>query len=303
MEDPECVRCSACVQSCPTGVLAFGRYAGEGPPGPRPPPTPPRPHERSDQARMIQAHRARTPASSTIWKNLLLFTRCRGLRRRLPVSARRPVPPCDESDCRRCSCRCRGPLAAFWLNARKPLRADGLRWPRLAARLPLPRGAVRYGFAQASSMAHGWGSWLPPRVRIGTQPDLPRRCPGQCLRVCPLQQCGRGADLPGICLCPHCRSLPPNGRRSSRPRFSRFSTSAAGIPWLNVIAGVLTSGLIFAVLFARWRSLHWRSAFTSPRMFQERLACGQAQPPCWHRRIRNQLARPPRPWRWRALRR
>jgi len=26
MEDPECVRCSACVQQCPTGVLAFGRY-------------------------------------------------------------------------------------------------------------------------------------------------------------------------------------------------------------------------------------------------------------------------------------
>ncbi|MDP4625422.1 MAG: NAD(P)-binding domain-containing protein [Akkermansiaceae bacterium] len=25
MEDPECVRCSACVQSCPTGVLNFGR--------------------------------------------------------------------------------------------------------------------------------------------------------------------------------------------------------------------------------------------------------------------------------------
>jgi ferredoxin len=25
MEDPECVRCSACVQSCPTGVLQFGR--------------------------------------------------------------------------------------------------------------------------------------------------------------------------------------------------------------------------------------------------------------------------------------
>jgi NosR/NirI family transcriptional regulator, nitrous oxide reductase regulator len=26
MEDPECVRCSASVQSCPTGVLAFGYY-------------------------------------------------------------------------------------------------------------------------------------------------------------------------------------------------------------------------------------------------------------------------------------
>jgi NosR/NirI family nitrous oxide reductase transcriptional regulator len=25
MTDPECVRCSACVQSCPTGVLAFGQ--------------------------------------------------------------------------------------------------------------------------------------------------------------------------------------------------------------------------------------------------------------------------------------
>ena len=25
MEDPECVRCSACVQTCPTGVLEFGR--------------------------------------------------------------------------------------------------------------------------------------------------------------------------------------------------------------------------------------------------------------------------------------
>jgi ferredoxin len=24
MEDPECVRCSACVQGCPTGVLTFG---------------------------------------------------------------------------------------------------------------------------------------------------------------------------------------------------------------------------------------------------------------------------------------
>jgi len=26
MQDPECVRCSACVQQCPTGVLSFGRY-------------------------------------------------------------------------------------------------------------------------------------------------------------------------------------------------------------------------------------------------------------------------------------
>jgi ferredoxin len=25
MADPECVRCSACVQSCPTGVLSFGQ--------------------------------------------------------------------------------------------------------------------------------------------------------------------------------------------------------------------------------------------------------------------------------------
>lgn len=25
MDDPECVRCSACVQSCPTGVLQFGQ--------------------------------------------------------------------------------------------------------------------------------------------------------------------------------------------------------------------------------------------------------------------------------------
>ncbi len=30
MADPECVRCSACVQSCPTGVLEFGRYAADG---------------------------------------------------------------------------------------------------------------------------------------------------------------------------------------------------------------------------------------------------------------------------------
>ena len=29
MEDPECVRCSACVQSCPTGVLSFGRYSDD----------------------------------------------------------------------------------------------------------------------------------------------------------------------------------------------------------------------------------------------------------------------------------
>jgi ferredoxin len=25
MDDPQCVRCSACVQSCPTGVLYFGQ--------------------------------------------------------------------------------------------------------------------------------------------------------------------------------------------------------------------------------------------------------------------------------------
>jgi ferredoxin len=30
MEDPECVRCSACVQQCPTGVLSFGRYDSKG---------------------------------------------------------------------------------------------------------------------------------------------------------------------------------------------------------------------------------------------------------------------------------
>ena len=32
MEDPECVRCSACVQSCPTGVLNFGRFDGNSKP-------------------------------------------------------------------------------------------------------------------------------------------------------------------------------------------------------------------------------------------------------------------------------
>lgn len=31
MRDPECVRCSACVQSCPTGTLTFGRETGKGP--------------------------------------------------------------------------------------------------------------------------------------------------------------------------------------------------------------------------------------------------------------------------------
>jgi len=30
MEDPECARCSACVQSCPTGVLRFGRISTQG---------------------------------------------------------------------------------------------------------------------------------------------------------------------------------------------------------------------------------------------------------------------------------
>ena len=32
MEDPECVRCSACVQSCPTGTLTFGRVGADGAP-------------------------------------------------------------------------------------------------------------------------------------------------------------------------------------------------------------------------------------------------------------------------------
>ena len=30
MADPQCVRCSACVQSCPTNVLSFGRFDGTG---------------------------------------------------------------------------------------------------------------------------------------------------------------------------------------------------------------------------------------------------------------------------------
>ncbi|MEE2788104.1 MAG: NAD(P)-binding domain-containing protein [Myxococcota bacterium] len=30
MADPQCVRCSACIQSCPTGVLRFGRYGRDG---------------------------------------------------------------------------------------------------------------------------------------------------------------------------------------------------------------------------------------------------------------------------------
>jgi NosR/NirI family transcriptional regulator, nitrous oxide reductase regulator len=32
MADPECVRCSACVQECPTGVLSFGRLGDDGNP-------------------------------------------------------------------------------------------------------------------------------------------------------------------------------------------------------------------------------------------------------------------------------
>jgi ferredoxin len=32
MADPECVRCSACVQQCPTGVLSFGHLGGDGVP-------------------------------------------------------------------------------------------------------------------------------------------------------------------------------------------------------------------------------------------------------------------------------
>ena len=30
MRDPECVRCSACVQMCPTGVLSFGQVNRRG---------------------------------------------------------------------------------------------------------------------------------------------------------------------------------------------------------------------------------------------------------------------------------
>jgi Fe-S-cluster-containing hydrogenase component 2 len=30
MQDPQCVRCSACVHSCPTGVLTFGRVDRDG---------------------------------------------------------------------------------------------------------------------------------------------------------------------------------------------------------------------------------------------------------------------------------
>ena len=30
MQDPQCVRCSACVQECPTGVLAFGHLTKAG---------------------------------------------------------------------------------------------------------------------------------------------------------------------------------------------------------------------------------------------------------------------------------
>jgi ferredoxin len=30
MKDPECVRCSACVQECPTGTLSFGRFGKQG---------------------------------------------------------------------------------------------------------------------------------------------------------------------------------------------------------------------------------------------------------------------------------
>jgi len=30
MTDPQCVRCSACVQSCPTGVLSFGEIDAKG---------------------------------------------------------------------------------------------------------------------------------------------------------------------------------------------------------------------------------------------------------------------------------
>jgi Fe-S-cluster-containing hydrogenase component 2 len=30
MRDPECVRCSACVQMCPTGVLYFGQVDRRG---------------------------------------------------------------------------------------------------------------------------------------------------------------------------------------------------------------------------------------------------------------------------------
>jgi len=44
----------------------------------------------------------------------------------------------------------------------------------------------------------------------------------------------------------------------------------AGIPWLNVAAGVLTSGLIFAILFARWRSLPLALGFHfATNLFQE----------------------------------
>ncbi len=30
MQDPECVRCSACVHACPTGVLQFGQVDRDG---------------------------------------------------------------------------------------------------------------------------------------------------------------------------------------------------------------------------------------------------------------------------------
>jgi membrane protease YdiL (CAAX protease family) len=53
----------------------------------------------------------------------------------------------------------------------------------------------------------------------------------------------------------------------------------AGIPWLNVAAGVLTSGLIFAILFARWRSLPLALGFHfATNVFRRLPAFGQAPP-------------------------
>lgn len=148
-------------------------------------------------------------------------------------------------------------LATLWLTVRF-LRADGLSLTDIGLEFSARRVAqLSVGFLAGGLLVGAWVGIVT--IATGAQWHL--------------NATFRGLALVGACVFAFFNNLAEElvyrGYAFIRlaagysPIVAVVTTSAAfallhlqaGVPWLSVIAGVLTSGLIFAILFARWRSL------------------------------------------------
>ena len=210
--------------------------------------------------------------SSTFWKNLLLFTLgaavcvmgylfLLGVPFLGPTSPTAGVVPAIVVA-----------LAAFWLNARF-LRADGLSLTAIGCEIFRYRAAqFGFGFLGGGLLTGAWVGIVAVTTdaHFHLNPAFRATALVAACVFALFNNAGEELIYRGYAFVRIADHFHPAVAVVFTSTVFAILHVQAGIPLLNVIAGVLTSGLIFAILFARWRSLPLVLGFhVATNVFQE----------------------------------